>query len=186
MTKAIREVLAALESDRESIDAELRELREKVAALQKDISDLRERREELIRTRDFLGRRLGEPAKGAIVEPAAEEVAGLYAGKSIPEAAELFLGSVGQPPRPTREIADKLLEGGLKSQAKNLYATIFGSLRREVQKEDSRIIKVGTAWGLRDWYPEDVHVPKEEAKRAKGEPGTVTEEGGDDAEAVAP
>lgn len=159
--QAVKEVLAEIENDVERINEELHDHQKQIELLQAEVSDLRKRRENALRTRDYLAQLSGQEIKASDAE-SENKPTGPYADKSIPEAGELFLASVGPPARETRVVADGIVKGGLHSDAKNLYATVFGSLRRQAKKEDSRLVKVGTEWGLRDWYPNGVPSSDEE------------------------
>lgn len=65
---------------------------------------------------------------------------------TIAEAAIQFIQNSGQP-QETGDIAAALKAGGLGSNAKNLYRTLYNSLvtRMKTQKD---IVKVGSKWGV--------------------------------------
>lgn len=66
---------------------------------------------------------------------------------TIPDAAEKYL-SIAKHTKPSSEIADALLSGGLKSAAKNFTETV-----RSIVSRDERFIRVNGEWGLGSWYP---------------------------------
>ena len=76
---------------------------------------------------------------------------GPYSGMTIVEAATTYLEEVGEPARGTRQILDALLEGGLETDAKNPYNTIFATLKRDSSRDGTEIAKVGSKWGLKAW-----------------------------------
>lgn len=73
-----------------------------------------------------------------------------FHGRSLVDATKLFLEIVGKPARDTREIHEKLKEGGLDNQ----YQTLSSILVRAANNPKTGITKVGRGkWGLSDWYP---------------------------------
>jgi hypothetical protein len=78
---------------------------------------------------------------------------------TVPDAAEKFLTLVKKT-KPTGEVAESLLKGGLKSAAKN-----FPSMINTVLSRESRFVKVNGEWGLSTWYP-----GMRKKSRALGEP----------------
>jgi hypothetical protein len=81
-----------------------------------------------------------------------EVPAGAFLGKSIPEAAKLYLAIVKRK-QTSREIADALKKGGIESTARNFYPIVHSILDR-ARKAGSGIVKLDRSyWGLADWYP---------------------------------
>ncbi len=66
---------------------------------------------------------------------------------TVPDAAEKCL-NLAKKTRPTSELADSLLKGGLKSAAKN-----FPSMVNTILSRENRFVKVNGEWGLSSWYP---------------------------------
>lgn len=71
---------------------------------------------------------------------------GEYRGMTIAEATLKFLQKSGEP-QLTRDIAEALKAGGLGSNAKSLYRTIYNSLQTRKDKQKD-IVKVGSKWSI--------------------------------------
>ncbi len=93
-----------------------------------------------------------------------EVPAGTFHGKSVPEAAKLYLSLVKQK-KSTREIAEALVKGGMESNSKNFETTVAGGLYR-VFNTTGEIVRVKGAWGLAEWWPAGVRASSQE--KAKG------------------
>lgn len=87
--------------------------------------------------------------------------AGAFLGKSIPEAAKLYL-SIVRAKQTTREIAEAMLKGGMETTSSN-FENIVGAGIHRASKKDGEIVKVGRAWALAAWYPSGIR-----AATAKG------------------
>ena len=112
-----RELLAALEEEREELDRVIN----------------------AVRTRVHLGSMRDRISHGNGVDrDASPQSGGPYYGLSIPEAARRYLESESKP-KTTAEICNALKGGGLVSHAQNFAATVYGSLNRS--KEIRRIRK---------------------------------------------
>jgi hypothetical protein len=55
----------------------------------------------------------------------------------------------------TRTLISVMEEIGFRSQARNLYTNVFGTLNREVERKDTKFTKKNGKWGLRDWLEDD-------------------------------
>ncbi len=66
---------------------------------------------------------------------------------TVPDAAEKYL-TLTKKSKPTSELANALLKGGLKSAAKN-----FPSMLNTILSRESRFVKVNKEWALGAWYP---------------------------------
>jgi hypothetical protein len=66
---------------------------------------------------------------------------------TVPDAAEKYL-TLAKKTKTTYDIAEALLNGGLKSASKN-----FSSMVNTVLARDDRFVKVNGQWGLNAWYP---------------------------------
>jgi hypothetical protein len=75
---------------------------------------------------------------------------GAFTGRSIVEAAAMWLGMVGQPARSTEAIVDALKKGGLQRVTPASTATL---LIRD-HNNNGPIVRVQKGlWGLEAWYP---------------------------------
>jgi hypothetical protein len=75
-----------------------------------------------------------------------------YRGMTISAATIKFLRKVGEP-QLTRAIADGLRLGGLGSNSKNMYRTVYNTLNNRLDKHQD-IVKEGAKWGLAEWRKE--------------------------------
>jgi hypothetical protein len=94
-----------------------------------------------------------------------EVPAGAFHGKSIPEAAKLYLSLVKRK-QSTREISEALVKGGMESNSKNFETTVAGGLYR-VFNTTGEIVRVKGAWGLAEWWPAGVRASQEKTKSRK-------------------
>ena len=86
-------------------------------------------------------------AHGGLFE--AQVIAGPYAGKTIGAAVVEFLKAMGEP-RSTTDILVGLRRGGVRSQSKNFYRTLYNTLTTNLDKELVRDEETGR-WGLKEW-----------------------------------
>jgi hypothetical protein len=147
----------------ESIDylAVLADMEAKRAALDSAITHLRL----------FLAGQAGGvplPAGGGTTSmPTGEIPAGAFLGKSIPDAAKLYL-QIMKRKASTREIADGLRKGGMESTSSNFYGIVHAILDRS-RKAGGEIVKLDKAtWGLAEWYPAGVRTTATSQKRPTG------------------
>jgi len=77
---------------------------------------------------DFL-RVLAKMPESAAAAAAFGNVSDRYQGLSIPKAAEVFLTEVKQEPATSKEVAEALLRGGIRTTAKNFEATVYSRLQ---------------------------------------------------------
>jgi hypothetical protein len=80
-----------------------------------------------------------------------EVPAGAFFGKSIPEAAKLYL-SIIKKKQTTKEISDALKGGGMETTSDNWEGIVGAGLNRAMKKV-GEFVKVGRAWALAEWYP---------------------------------
>lgn len=73
-----------------------------------------------------------------------------FFGLSIPQAIRKFLG-IAKKKQTAAEIVKALERGGLQHASKNLYSTVSTVIRRMEARGD--VVKVGSEWGLLEWYP---------------------------------
>jgi hypothetical protein len=97
-----------------------------------------------------------------------EVPAGAFLGKSIPEAAKLYLAIVKKK-QTSKEIAEGLKRGGIESTAKNFFGIVHSILDR-TRKSNGGVVKLDRShWGLTDWYPRGVaSSPAPSGKKTKG------------------
>ncbi len=80
---------------------------------------------------------------------------GAFLGKSIPEAAKLYLEIVKKK-QTTKEIADALEKGGMETNSKSFTKTVHTALTRARQGANASLVQVGKHWGLVGWFPKGV------------------------------
>jgi len=122
-----------------------------------------------------------------------EVPAGAFLGKSIAEAAKLYL-SIVKSKQTTREIADALLKGGMETTSSNFEGIVHAGLNRE-RKASGELVRVGKAWALTQWYPSGIRTQakrtvkksrRSKAKRSEPKPVTDTQATEKTFEPVAP
>lgn len=105
--------------------------------------------------------------------------AGAFLGKSIPEAAKLYLEIVKKK-QTSKEITEALLKGGMESTSKN-FPQIVHSVLDRARKANTGIVKLDRSyWGLAEWYPasllssiaQEKRVPRKKARKAKAKLNT--------------
>lgn len=69
---------------------------------------------------------------------------------SLGEAVKRYLEIMKQPQNPTA-IVNALKAGGVLTQSKNFYTTVWTSLKR--LRADGELVNTPTGWALSDWYP---------------------------------
>jgi hypothetical protein len=125
--------------------------------------------------RAFLSGQLGD---AAMVGPSASSVptngevpAGAFLGKSIPDAAKLFLQIVKRKAT-SRDIAEALRRGGMESTSNNFQGIVHAVLDR-ARKSGGDLVKLDRShWGLADWYPAGVRaVALQEKTPRRKKPG---------------
>jgi hypothetical protein len=115
------------------------------------------------------------PATGTASAIPGEVPAGAFLGKSIPEAAILYLQIVKRKAT-SREITEALRRGGMESTSNNFQGIVHACLDRH-RKAGGEVVKLDkSTWGLAEWYPAGVRSvaqekasPRKKAKaKAKG------------------
>jgi hypothetical protein len=99
----------------------------------------------------------GTSHMAGVVSPA-DVPAGVFHGKSMPQAAMLYLRMVKQKQK-TADIAAALRKGGIDSRAQpdKYNGQVHSQLDRASKKEGAEIVKVqGAYWALKEWYPPNV------------------------------
>jgi hypothetical protein len=96
-----------------------------------------------------------------------EVPAGAFFGKSIPEAAKLYLQIVKRK-QTTKEISEGLKQGGMESTSGNFVGIVHSGIIRASKSPSSGILKLGKAlWGLTEWYPRGVGTATAPTKNGK-------------------
>jgi hypothetical protein len=115
--------------------------------------------------------------------PAGEVPHGAFLGKSIPEAAKLYL-SIVKRKQTSREIAEGLKKGGIESKSKSFNAQVHSILDRARKSGTGVFVKLDGHWGLAEWYPSALRAgvvqktskPKKSKKRSKQADSQQTKE----------
>ncbi len=104
-----------------------------------------------------------------------EVPAGAFLGKSIPDAAKLYLAIVKKK-QTSKEIGEALKRGGMESTSKNFIGIVHAVLDR-ARKANTGIVKLDRSyWGLADWYPAGIRstiipdkrsLPRKKARKKK-------------------
>lgn len=109
---------------------------------------------------------------GTLVGPTihnGEVPAGVFLGKNIPDAARLYL-SIVKKKQTSQEIAQALRKGGMETASKNFEGMVHSLLNR-ASNNYGKIVKVGRAWALAEWYPAGIRAAvsqeKQKARKAK-------------------
>jgi hypothetical protein len=83
-------------------------------------------------------------------ERRADPASNTFAGMTLGDAAAAFIRSVGRE-QTTREIVNGLQSGGVSTNSKNLFTTMYNVLSKRAERENSDIVKSGTGWTLREF-----------------------------------
>lgn len=70
---------------------------------------------------------------------------------TVPQAIKAYL-NIAKRPKAAKEITEALKKGGLTTQAKNLYATVYPTLLR-IEKAGEVVRMANNEWALAEWYP---------------------------------
>jgi hypothetical protein len=123
----------------------------------------------ILNLRLFLAGQYGDSgfsAAPATTGSAGEVPAGAFLGKSIPEAAKLYLQIVKRKAT-TREITEALREGGMESTSDNFQGIVHAVINR-YRKAGGDIVKLErSTWGLAEWYPAGVRATAQEKRPKK-------------------
>jgi len=118
---------------------------------------------------------LADSASGAIYN--GDIPAGAFLGKSIPDAAKLYL-SIVKRKQTSKEIAEALLKYGIETRSKNFNIQVHTLLDRA--RHRLGIVKLdGSYWGLAEWYPASLRsaVVPAAAKKSKKHRGSKRHRG---------
>src|SRR5262249_31603004 len=86
---------------------------------------------------------------------------------TIPEAVKGYLGIMKQPQGP-KAIMEGVISGGLLTNAKNFYTTLWTALKR--MESAGEVVNTPNGWGLAEWYPSRPKGP-DDGKKAKTRKG---------------
>jgi hypothetical protein len=132
----------------EDLDEELADLDSEIAALRDRLQPLEARRAKVVSFKSMFEEFI---ADRAVAEPVDEpEAAASGLGLTIVGGAEAVLGESRQW-TDTRNLIRALESRGFKSQAENVYTSVFGTLNREVKRPDTKLAKRDGKWGLLEW-----------------------------------
>jgi hypothetical protein len=91
--------------------------------------------------------------------------AGAFLGKSIPDAAKLYL-QIMRRKATGAEIAEALQKGGIETTSKDFPQMVLSGLYRAVKPTNAEILKIGRShWALKEWYPAGVRSNATQEKR---------------------
>lgn len=142
----------------------LADLEAKKAALEQTITSLRQAM--------ALGA-LGQIGEGGAIPSLAapslsggEVPTGAFLGKSVPEAAKLYLEIVKKK-QTTTEIMDGLTKGGIHTTSQHFIKTVYAALTRMSQPPNPSVVKVGNQWGLTTWFPKGIASGTAQGMRGK-------------------
>jgi hypothetical protein len=114
------------------------------------LSDLRFRRDRLNHAIAAIEEIVGETEPRVNGNAPLQEVSspsGVYATMTIGDAAVHFIKSKGKKQK-TGTIVRALQAGGLRSQSKKLYTTIYNTLSARANREGADVVKVGSDWDV--------------------------------------
>jgi len=92
---------------------------------------------------------------------------------SIRQAIRRYLEIMKSPQSP-KAMTDALKAGGLLTQSKDFYTTLWTQLKR--MEKDGEVVNTPAGWGLADWYPSR---PKMDDKKGKKKKKPVKRDSGD-------
>lgn len=116
------------------------------------IANLEKQRAEIDMAIAVLRKLAGQSPDGGGGGPGGREIhSATFLGKTIPEAARIYLEMCNKRPQKTEQIAEALQKGGMTSKAKNFVAMLQTILRRtEIQTGEFRRTSAGE-WILPEW-----------------------------------
>jgi hypothetical protein len=89
----------------------------------------------------------GTPAQATSADLPKEVAPGVFHGKSVSEAAKMYL-EMKKVKQKTRVLCDALLQGGIESDSKNFYSNVYTTLSR-----NKDFFLRGKYWMLTSWDP---------------------------------
>lgn len=112
--------------------------------------------------REFLTRRSRATDSGvdAVMTLADGTVAVIQVKEHAPGIVDRAVAALRTQPRgetlDTWPLIERMKEAGYTSSAENIYLSVYGTLNRASKRPDGPLAKIGSKWGLREWYPEGV------------------------------
>lgn len=153
-------ILADLEAKRAALDATIASLRAAMGAA--NVSDVR-----------GLPTDLGGATQTVGVSITGNDIPdGAFFGKSLPEATRLLL-EISKKKLTTREIAEGLRKGGVETTSSDFPGIVHAVLKRARKAPNSSIVRVGSHWGLKEWWPKGIvssGAPAKPQKKRKKKP----------------
>jgi len=120
------------------------------------LKDLRARRDRMTAAIEAVEQIIGElhpngSQASTVSAPVAVSHVGsdIYRTMTIKDACIHFLRANGGV-QPTTALVQALRTGGIKSQSKSLYRTVYNILTEESKREDGKIVRREKGWGLRE------------------------------------
>jgi hypothetical protein len=117
----------------------------------------------------------GSPLGGGSAITGTKPAADAFLGKSIPEAAKMYLTSQRRK-LSTQELMDAMEAGGLPGSK---YNTVYAILARRENKVGD-IVNIKGDWALAEWYPNYVKKPKKDVVSVNPKTFEAGEEGPDE------
>jgi hypothetical protein len=108
----------------------------------------------------------GVPSMGTPSFAGGEVPTGAFLGKSIIEAAKLYLEIVKKK-QTAKEIMDGLVKGGMETNSRSFLKTVHAALTRARQAPNPPLVKVGMQWGLAGWFPKGISNGSARKKKVK-------------------
>lgn len=103
---------------------------------------------------------------------------GAFLNKGIPEATKFYLEIVKKK-QTSSEIAAALRKGGMESTSSDFVGVVNAGLNRARKIPSSPLLKLGSHWGLKSWYPKgiisSVGAPAKKAKKKQRKPAKTAE-----------
>jgi hypothetical protein len=103
---------------------------------------------------------------------------GAFLNKGIPEATKLYLEMVKKK-QTSSEIAAALRKGGMESTSSDFVGVVNAGLNRARKLPASPLLKLGSFWGLKTWYPKGIvsgiGTPAKKAKKKSRKPAKAAE-----------
>jgi hypothetical protein len=154
--KTIESMIAELEAERARLDVTIAVLRQRSGMAPADANGA----SNLVAT--------SAPSAGPASGPASIRTDEFFQ-MSVPQAIKKFLG-IAKQPQSARAITDALQKGGLITNAKDFYTSVFTALKRLRLAGD--VVNVeGKGWGLVAWYRGRTGLTSKEPKnKKKGRP----------------
>jgi hypothetical protein len=90
---------------------------------------------------------------------------GAFHGKTVTEAIKAYLGTIKKKQK-TRQIVEALKKGGIESSSDKFLNIVYNALSR-MQTVTGEVVKVGTEWGLSEWFPPGMRAQPKSSSAAR-------------------